>query len=191
MCFVFVLGTKNSSGHVQTNLFFEKVPNFLEKFPTFCVDVIPSPLSSYSVATLFPLPQKSFAQNFRTKKPRVNWPLNASLLLLLLAVWGQFHQHFMSTFAPTFLRQNSRTEKLCSKLSYVKCWWNLHLKGVPVTISERNRYPRVLWYCDLLILFFYWCATFKARTIDVRVARMCYAESAPFSFEQIGLFSRT
>jgi len=49
MCFVFVLGTKNSSGHVQTNF-------FLEKFPTFCVGVIPSPLSSYGVSTLFPLP---------------------------------------------------------------------------------------------------------------------------------------
>ncbi len=56
MCFVFVLGTKNSSGHVQTNFFFRKVPNVLEKFPTFGVDVIPSPLSSYGVATLFPLP---------------------------------------------------------------------------------------------------------------------------------------
>jgi hypothetical protein len=57
MCFVFVLGTKNSSEHVQTNFFFGKVPNVLEKFPTFGVDVIPSPLSSYGVATLFPLPK--------------------------------------------------------------------------------------------------------------------------------------
>ncbi len=55
--FMFVLGTKNSSGHVQTNFLFGKVPNILEKFPTFCVDVIPSPLSSYGVATLFPLPR--------------------------------------------------------------------------------------------------------------------------------------
>ncbi len=40
---MFVLGTKNSSGHVQTNFLFGKVPNILKKFPTFCVDIIPSP----------------------------------------------------------------------------------------------------------------------------------------------------
>ncbi len=53
---MFVLGTKNSSVHAQTNFLFGKVPNILKKFPTFCVDVIRSPLSSYGVATLFPLP---------------------------------------------------------------------------------------------------------------------------------------
>jgi hypothetical protein len=62
--YMFVLGTKNSSGHVQTNFLFGKVPNILEKFPTFCVDVIPSPLSSYGVVTLFPLPRMAtFFQN--------------------------------------------------------------------------------------------------------------------------------
>ncbi len=63
MCFVFVLETKNSCGHVQTNICFGKVPNFLEKFPTFCVVVIPSPLSSYGVATLFPLPKRRKCKN--------------------------------------------------------------------------------------------------------------------------------
>ncbi len=39
---------------------------FFEKFPTFCVGVIPSPLLSYGVSTLFPLPL-----NFSQKKRQI------------------------------------------------------------------------------------------------------------------------
>ncbi len=37
--------------------------SFLEKFPTFFVDVILSPLSLYGVATLFPLPNNTNTNN--------------------------------------------------------------------------------------------------------------------------------
>ena len=38
-----------------------------EKFPTFCVDVIPSPLSSYGVSTLFPLPGSTYTRVYTVR----------------------------------------------------------------------------------------------------------------------------
>ncbi len=64
ICFVFVLGTKNSSGHVQTNFLFGKVPNFLEEFSIFWKS------SQLLVSTLFPPPCRRTA--WRRYSPFLN-----------------------------------------------------------------------------------------------------------------------
>ncbi len=58
---------------------------------------------------------------------------------------GQFHQHFMSAFAPIFLRQTSSNLKCRYKKSFAQnfrtkkahanCWWNWH---------QDSLYPNVL-----------------------------------------------
>ncbi len=63
--FMFVLRTKNSSGHVQTNFLLGKVPNILEKFPTFWKS------SQLFVSTFFPPPCRRTAWRRYSPFPKV------------------------------------------------------------------------------------------------------------------------